>query len=75
MCLSCYVNLFTTANSLSVILFRIFVLQTGPREMPLMEFTASLNPAGVFILLVFVLFGDQGSKATWGGGNGGSGFR
>lgn len=49
MCLSCYVNLFITANSLSVILFRIFVLQTGPREMPLMEFTASLNPAGVFM--------------------------
>lgn len=45
MCLSCYVNLFITANSLSVILFRIFVLQTGPREMPLMEFTASMNPA------------------------------
>lgn len=36
-----------------------------------MDATASMNLVGVFILLVFVLFGDRGSKATWGGGKGG----
>ena len=59
-----YESIYHCQQSPNVIPFHLFVLQTGSREPPVMDSTTSISPVGVFILLVFACFGDQGSMAT-----------